>query len=72
LSSLLSRAPHELKINPYGHTTNRRDHLRWWIVTHEVDLNPFMLEAEDYPELVEIEKQLTHAQARTVLVARKK
>jgi transglutaminase-like putative cysteine protease len=36
-------------------------------ITHEVDLNPFMLEAEAYPELVEIEKQLTHAQARTVL-----
>jgi len=41
-------------------------------VTHEVDLNPFMLEAQGYPELVEIEKQLTHAQARTILVTRRR
>jgi hypothetical protein len=37
-------------------------------IAHEVDLNPFMLEAAGYPELVEIERQLRHAQARTVLV----
>ena len=41
-------------------------------VTHEVDLNPFILEADRYPELVEIDKQLTHAQARTILVTRRK
>jgi len=39
---------------------------------HEVDLNPFILEAKAYPDLLEIEKQLTHAQARLVLVSRKK
>jgi hypothetical protein len=39
---------------------------------HEVDLNPFILEARAYPDLLEIEKQLTHAQARLVLVSRKK
>jgi transglutaminase-like putative cysteine protease len=37
-------------------------------ITHEVDLDPFMLDAAGYPELVEIERQLRHAQARTVLV----
>jgi len=40
------------------------------IITHEVDLNPFMVQPDDYAELVEIEKQLTHAKARTVLVTR--
>lgn len=42
------------------------------IVTHEVDLNPFMLEADGYPDLVGIDRQLSHAQARTVLVIREK
>ena len=42
------------------------------VFTHEVDLNPFILSPEDYQDLVEIENELTHAQARTVLVARKK
>lgn len=41
-------------------------------ITHEVDLDPFMLEAAGYPELVEIERQLRHAQSRTVLVTRGK
>ncbi len=41
-------------------------------VTHEVDLNSFLLGAEDYPELVEIEKQLSHAKARTILVRQNK
>ncbi|HSW01540.1 MAG TPA: DUF3857 domain-containing protein [Sedimentisphaerales bacterium] len=41
-------------------------------VTHEVDLNPFMLEAESYPELVEIERQLAHARSRTILVTRER
>jgi hypothetical protein len=41
-------------------------------ITHEVDLNPFMVEAQGYPELVEIEKQLAHPKARTILVTRKK
>ncbi len=41
-------------------------------ITHEVDLNPFILEADRYPELVEIDKQLSHAQARTILVTRRK
>ncbi|MEN6577998.1 MAG: DUF3857 domain-containing protein [Phycisphaerales bacterium] len=40
------------------------------VITHEVDLNPFMVEPDDYADLVEIEKQLTHAKARTVLVTR--
>jgi transglutaminase-like putative cysteine protease len=40
--------------------------------THEVDLNPFILEAASYADLMEIEKQLTHAEARTVLTAQKK
>jgi transglutaminase-like putative cysteine protease len=40
--------------------------------THEVTLNPFILEAANYADLLEIEKQLTHAEARTVLVAQKK
>ncbi len=40
--------------------------------THEVDLNPFILESASYGDLLEIEKQLTHAEARTVLVAQKK
>jgi transglutaminase-like putative cysteine protease len=40
--------------------------------THELDLNPFILEAPGYSDLVEIEKQLTHAEARTVLVSQKK
>jgi transglutaminase-like putative cysteine protease len=40
--------------------------------THEVDLNPFILESANYGDLLEIEKQLTHAEARTVLVAQKK
>ncbi len=39
---------------------------------HEVDLNPFILDSATYADLLEIEKQLTHAQARTVLVAQKK
>jgi hypothetical protein len=40
--------------------------------THEVDLNPFILDSMSYGDLLEIEKQLTHPEARTVLVARKK
>jgi transglutaminase-like putative cysteine protease len=40
------------------------------VITHEVNLDPFLLEADGYAELVEIEKQLTHAKARTVLVTR--
>jgi len=40
--------------------------------THEVDLNPFILESASYGDLLEIEKQLTHAEARTVLVSQKK
>lgn len=36
-------------------------------VTYEVELNPFMLESEDYPQLVEMERQLTHARGRTIL-----
>jgi len=40
--------------------------------THELDLNPFILEPAHYADLLEIEKQLTHAEARTVLVAQKK
>jgi transglutaminase-like putative cysteine protease len=40
--------------------------------THEVDLNPFILDPASYGDLLEIEKQLTHAEARTVLVAQKK
>ncbi|MBP7051586.1 MAG: DUF3857 domain-containing protein [Phycisphaerae bacterium] len=40
------------------------------VITREVDLNPFMLAADDYAELVEIEKDLAHAKARTVLVTR--
>ncbi len=39
---------------------------------HEVDLNPFLLDSANYADLLDIEKQLTHAQARTVLVAQKK
>ncbi len=41
-------------------------------ITHDVDLNPFILDAEGYPDLVEIEKRLTHVRARTILAARKK
>ncbi len=40
--------------------------------THEVDLNPFILDPANYGDLLEIEKQLTHAEARTVLVSQKK
>ncbi|MCL5278806.1 MAG: DUF3857 domain-containing protein [Planctomycetes bacterium] len=40
--------------------------------THEVDLNPFILESASYGDLLEIEKQLTHAEARTVLVSQTK
>jgi hypothetical protein len=40
--------------------------------THELELNPFILEPAHYADLLEIEKQLTHAEARTVLVAEKK
>jgi hypothetical protein len=40
--------------------------------THEVDLNPFILDSASYGDLLEIEKQLTHAEARTVLVSQKK
>jgi transglutaminase-like putative cysteine protease len=40
------------------------------VFTHEVELNPSILESQDYPDLLEIEKQLTHAQARTVLLKR--
>jgi len=40
------------------------------VFTHEVELDPFILESQDYPDLLEIEKQLTHAQARTVLLKR--
>lgn len=39
-----------------------------FVVTHEVDLNPFLVESDGYVELLEIERQLTHAKARTVLV----
>jgi hypothetical protein len=42
------------------------------VFTHEVDLNPFILSPDAYQDLVEIENELTHAQARTVLVARRK
>jgi hypothetical protein len=42
------------------------------VFTHEVDLDPFLLEADRYPDLVDIDKQLAHAQARTVLVTRRK
>ncbi len=42
------------------------------VITREVDLNPFILEADDYAELVEIEKDLAHAKARTILVTRDK
>ncbi|MEN6337548.1 MAG: DUF3857 domain-containing protein [Phycisphaerales bacterium] len=41
-------------------------------ISDEVDLNPFMIDSKDYPKLVDIERQLTHAQARTVLVTRGK
>jgi hypothetical protein len=40
--------------------------------THEADLNPFILDSASYGDLLEIEKQLTHAEASTVLVAQKK
>lgn len=40
------------------------------VVTHEVDLNPFLVESDGYAELLEIERQLTHAKARTILVTR--
>lgn len=40
------------------------------VVTHEVDLNPFLVGSDGYAELLEIERQLTHAKARTVLVTR--
>ncbi len=40
--------------------------------THEVDLDPFILESANYADLLDIEKQLTHAEARTVLVTQKK
>jgi transglutaminase-like putative cysteine protease len=40
--------------------------------THELDLNPFILAAAGYGDLLEIEKQLSHADARTVLVSQKK
>ena len=40
------------------------------VITDEVELRPFMVEADNYLELVEIEKELTHAKARTVLVTR--
>jgi hypothetical protein len=39
--------------------------------THEVDLNPFILDSANYDDLLEIEKQLSHADARTVLVERR-
>jgi hypothetical protein len=39
--------------------------------THELDLDPFILEAAGYADLLDIEKQLAHAEARTVLVTRK-
>jgi hypothetical protein len=42
------------------------------VFTHEVELNPFILESQDYPDLLEIEKELTHAQARTVLLERRR
>jgi hypothetical protein len=48
------------------------DHPAVLTFTHEVDLNPFILEPANYGDLLEIEKQLTHAEARTVLVAQKK
>ncbi|MBM4024058.1 MAG: DUF3857 domain-containing protein, partial [Planctomycetes bacterium] len=38
---------------------------------HEVDLDPFILESAGYADLVDIEKQLAHAEARTVLVTQK-
>jgi len=40
------------------------------VFTHEIELNPFIVESQDYPDLLEIEKKLTHAQARTVLLKR--
>ncbi|MCU0915090.1 MAG: DUF3857 domain-containing protein [Planctomycetes bacterium] len=40
--------------------------------THEVDLDPAILEAAGYTDLLEIEKQLAHAEAQTVLVSQKK
>lgn len=55
-------------------SVERRDHSSdgpaLLIFIHEIKLNPFILEAERYPDLLRIEKQLTHAQARTVLLAR--
>jgi len=40
------------------------------VFTHEIELDPFIVESQDYPDLLEIEKKLTHAQARTVLLKR--
>lgn len=37
---------------------------------HSVELNPSILEAESYPDLLEINRQLTHIQAGTVLLRR--
>jgi len=46
------------------------DGARALVFTHEVEIDPFILESQDYPDLLEIEKALTHAQARTVLLKR--
>ena len=40
--------------------------------THEVDLDPAILEAASYTDLLEIEKQLAHAEAQTILVSQQK
>jgi hypothetical protein len=37
---------------------------------HSVELNPSILKAESYPDLLEINRQLTHTQARTILLSR--
>jgi hypothetical protein len=57
-------------------STSRQDHVGDSPITlgfvHEIALSPFLVEAEGYRNLVEIEKTLTHRKARTVLVVRKK
>ncbi len=40
------------------------------VVTYEVHLNPFLIEAERYASLREMERQLTHARNRVILLTR--
>ncbi len=41
-------------------------------ITHEIDVNPFVLAPDRYPDLVEMERQLAHGEARTILAARRR